>query len=105
MTRTNYFNSFCIIIIIIIIITVIVVVIIIIMVIIIVTSEGVRTSLHTFSFTPGKLDTFSHNKSKKKMHLKQLYTHSILWSLVTVRKFREKLIHLFLFKILHICYR
>ena len=81
MTRTNYFNTFCIIIIIIIIIiiTVIVVVIIIIMVIIIVTSEGVRTSLHTFSFTPGKLDTFSHNKSIKKNASKTaLYTQYIV---------------------------
>ena len=78
MTRTNYFNSFCIIIIIIIIITVIVVVIIIIMVIIIVTSEGVRTSLHTFSFTPGKLDTFSHNKSVKNASKTALYTQYIV---------------------------
>ena len=54
MTRTNYFNTFCIIIIIII-ITVIVVVIIIIMVIIIVMSEGACENIpaHTFSQTQG----------------------------------------------------
>ena len=79
MTRTNYFNTFCIIIIIII-ITVIVVVIIIIMVIIIVMSEGACENIpaHTFSHNPRKLDTFSHNKSVKNASKTALYTQYIV---------------------------